>query len=142
MCIVATAVTLLTSLIWGSTLFFLLSDKADKVVITTTDDSSKQDVVSILRKMESYTETGINFREYSSKLLDVNAEFKAATSRIADEHFVTSAGYAMDYFHKAKDYWKKSFDDEYGIYTTADVQQSWQSASTLIDGLSSRLDSQ
>lgn len=143
MCIVGTAIALLMSIIWGATLLWVMSNQNSKdVVVAKTDDSAKREVLAILHKMESYTETGISFSEYSTRLLDVAAELKAANSEVADYGFKSGAEKVMEDYHTARDFWKKSISNDGDVYRTEQVQMFWGFASDTVDALERLVESQ
>ena len=66
------------------TLMFSGCGSEKKETDVDPDAESKRAAIAILKKLESYTEVGISLNEFSSRLLDINAELNAAIEPIQD----------------------------------------------------------
>ena len=120
---------LVTSLAWGIVVITLwpaanarqiVSTPADQVTpagsakpIALVEDSerkTKRQIVAVLKKMESYTEVGINLRNFSAKLLDVNAELSRELSTLPDSEFTKRAKNVMLVYKDCSSFWSSSIE--------------------------------
>ena len=69
------------------------------------DSANKLAALAILKKLESYTEVGISYQEFSSRLLDINAELDATIEPIQDQDFRNEAKDILKVYADSSSYW-------------------------------------
>ena len=68
-------------------------------------NDAKNSVIKELNKMNSITEMGVNYQNYSTKLLDVKTEIDSLMNDISDEQFKTKAQEALQAYVDATTVW-------------------------------------
>lgn len=92
------------------------SPTATSTVAPTPKPSPPQaavNAVKALRKMAGATEIGINFQEYSSRLIDLKAEVDEALMQLPEGELKNEISLAMEAYVDAKQGWNEMITDDY-----------------------------
>jgi hypothetical protein len=87
------------------TLIFSGCGAEKKETAVDPDSANKLAALAILKKLESYTEVGISYQEFSSRLLDINAELDATIEPIQDQDFRNEAKDILKVYADSSSYW-------------------------------------
>jgi hypothetical protein len=77
--------------------------------------------------LNSYTETGLNYTEYSDRLLNTKGNIDVALQRTSDAAAKEKIDDAVSLYVKARNAWKRKIDNKY--YSGPDAQEFWTKAS-------------
>ncbi len=82
------------------------STKAKPPEIPPQEKEAIENTIKALMKLDSITSTGLNYTEYSSKLLDIKVEFDSAFAKIPNSNPIrVPLAKAMLAFVEARDFW-------------------------------------
>ena len=141
---VALASAIFTSLCWGSVMVLRSSTGNQATASNATTSGSaaspantqqkkeKLTAIMLLKKVGSYTEVGINKRDYGSKLLDVNAELNSQLLEINDSDFCDKAKDVMAVYKDANSYWSNAIRYEGQICSLADFEANYYADCTYL----------
>jgi len=87
-------------------------------IISSKNTASAKRALEAIHKLQSATEAGLSFMQYSERVLDTKAEVDAALRSItvetpSDAHFVQDIESAMYFYVAARDDWSTSIRNEY-----------------------------
>ena len=77
--------------------------------------------------MSSYTETGLNYTEYSDRLLNTKGNIDVALQRTSDHAAKDKIDQAVSFYLQARNAWKNKIDNKY--YFGPDARDFWAKAS-------------
>ena len=91
-------------------------------------DAALQTALDELTRLSSYTETGLNYTEYSDRLLTAKGNIDVALQRTADQSAKAKIEHAVSCYVDARNEWKKKLEDKY--YFGEGVQHYWSEGTT------------
>jgi len=96
------------------------------------EDAGLQTALDELTKLDSYTQTGLDYVQYGDRLLTAKANIDVALQRTTDSRAKAKIEAALSYYIQARDWWKQSLDK--GKRTTFDtsVRHYWGEGSSAI----------
>jgi hypothetical protein len=96
------------------------------------EDAGLQTALDELTKLDSYTQTGLDYAQYNDRLLTAKANIDVALQRTTDSAAHAKIEAALSYYIQARDSWKQSLDK--GSSTTPDtsVRHYWGEGSKAI----------
>ncbi len=74
-----------------------------------------------LRKMQSATEVGISFQEYSSRLIDLKASVDEALRQISDSDLKRELRFAVEAYADGLDLWNRQLHTRYPLKQSGDL---------------------
>ena len=146
---VAIVSILITSALWGSAWYYStprknpsqlssqlsIRNSATAEQAAPTSSPAKKDALAVLKRMQSYTEVGINYREYSSKLLDVKADFDSHIEMVNDSTFKNKAKNIMAIYKDANGYWGEAIKYSDTKYASLDHKYPFEADYEIFHGL-------
>jgi hypothetical protein len=96
----------------------------------TKPDASLKAALDELKRLNSYTETGLNFAQYQDRLLTSKANIDIALAGTNDVEGITKIQRALNEYTAARDAWKRSIEDATDSDDT--LQRHWSSAAKYI----------
>jgi hypothetical protein len=96
------------------------------------EDAGLQTALDELTKLDSYTQTGLDYVQYSDRLLTAKANIDVALQRTTDSRAKAKIEAALSNYIQARDAWKQSLDK--GTRTSIDtsVRHYWSEGSRAI----------
>ena len=76
-------------------------------------DPALQTALDELTRLASYTQTGLNYSEYSDRLLTAKGNIDVALQRTADLSAKVRIEHAVRCYVEARNEWKKKMEDKY-----------------------------
>jgi hypothetical protein len=95
------------------------------IVWSKQNDPALQQALDELTRLGSYTETGLNYAEYSDRLLTATGNIEVALKHATDDAAKRKIEEAVDYYVLARTTWEKKIDGSV-LTTDYDVQQCWE----------------
>jgi len=112
------------------------SKHKDPTVPHREKDAALQTALDELTRLQAYTATGLNYNEYSDRLLTAESNIEVAFKRTSDEPAKTKIRKAMSYYIAARGLWSESIKSEYhsvkAIYEEG-IQNDWTKAKFFAD---------
>jgi hypothetical protein len=99
----AAATTILLSLIFGG---------CSKPKANSKDDAALQTALDELTRLNSYTETGLDYSQYSDRLLTAKANIDVALGRTTDARAKEEIEQAVRWYVQARNEWRKQTEDK------------------------------
>lgn len=89
-------------------------------------DPALQEALEQLTRLSSYTDTGLNYSEYSDRLLTAKANIEVALQQTNDQRAKEKIERAVSFHVEARNEWRRKIDDKY--YSGDGVQPFWLEA--------------
>gem|GEM_PF-3682229 len=96
------------------------------------EDAALQTALDELTKLNSYTETGLDYAQYSDRLLTARANVDVALQRTTDSRAKAKIEAALSNYIQARDAWKQSLDKGTSSSSDPSVRHYWGEGSSAI----------
>jgi hypothetical protein len=96
------------------------------------EDAGLQTALDELTKLDSYTQTGLDYVQYSDRLLTAKANIDVALQRTTDSRAKAKIEAALSYYIQARDSWKQSLDKSTRTSFDTSVRHYWGEGSSAI----------
>jgi hypothetical protein len=96
------------------------------------EDAGLQTALDELTKLDSYTQTGLDYSQYSDRLLTAKGNVDVALQRTTDSRAKAKIEAALSYYIQARDSWKQSLDKGTRTGTDISVRHYWGEGSSAI----------
>ena len=91
------------------------SKHSDPTLPHQKQDPALQTALDELKRLSSFTEAGLNYTEYSDRLLTAKGNIDVALQRTNDEPAKDKINQAVEYHIEARKEWKRTIDDKYHV---------------------------
>ena len=118
---------ILPLLILPSLMLIACSEHKSTTLPTTAEDPALQTALDELKRLNSFTETGLNYAEYSERLLTAKGTIDVALQRTSDLPAIKKIQLAVSYYIDARNSWTNKI--KHGYEDSPGVQESWAKAS-------------
>ena len=103
------------------------SKHKDPTIPHREKDAALQTALDELTRLSSYTQTGLNYSEYSDRLLNTKGNIDVALQRTSDAAAKDKIDQAVAFYLEARNAWKRKIDNKY--YSGPEAQEFWAKAS-------------
>jgi hypothetical protein len=104
------------------------SKHKDPTLPNREKDGALQSALDELTRLQAYTATGLNYSEYSDRLLTAESNIEVAFKRTSDEAAKAKIRKAISYYIAARKEWGDSIDsksDEFKAIYEMELQKDW-----------------